>query len=71
MDTQGRCKQFISAFWAGLAAQNSLFESNPVSYPYFVANDSIRRAFGQVAWHVNNAVSGNREQSGHSFDTKR
>jgi hypothetical protein len=24
-----------------------------------------------VAWHVNNAVSGNREQSGHSFDTKR
>ena len=70
MDTQARCKQFISAFWAGLAAPNSLFDP-PVSYPYFVAKDSIRRAFGQVAWHVNNAVSGNREQSGHSCENKR
>ena len=65
MGTQRHRNYFISALWAGLAAPTRLFTS-PVPYPYFVATDSVRRSFGQVAWYVNNAVSRHREQSGHS-----
>ena len=70
MVTRDRCKQFTAGFWAGLAAPTALFEA-PVSYPYYVAANSIHRAFGQVAWHVNNAMSAYREQSGHSSNTPR
>lgn len=70
MVTRDRCKQSTAAFWAGLAAPTALFEA-PVSYLYYVAANSIHRAFGQVAWHVNNAVSAYREQSGHSFNTQK
>ena len=70
MVTRDRCKQFTAGFWAGLAAPTALFEA-PVSYPYYVAANSIHRAFGQVAWHVNNAMSAYREQSGHSSNTPK